>query len=37
VRVFYGRPFEVAPGDTGLSQGMAEARQRLDEIAGAAP
>jgi lysophospholipid acyltransferase (LPLAT)-like uncharacterized protein len=37
VRVLYGRPFEVAPGETGFSQGMTEARQRLDEIAGAAP
>jgi lysophospholipid acyltransferase (LPLAT)-like uncharacterized protein len=36
VRVVYGRPFEVAPGDAGLSQGMTEARERLDEIAGAA-
>jgi lysophospholipid acyltransferase (LPLAT)-like uncharacterized protein len=35
VRVVYGRPFEVAPGDAGLSRGMTEARQRLDEIAGA--
>ena len=37
VRVLYGRPFEVAPGETGFSQGMTEARHRLDEIAGAAP
>ena len=36
VRVVYGRPFEVAPGEGGFSQGMTEARQRLDEIAGAA-
>jgi lysophospholipid acyltransferase (LPLAT)-like uncharacterized protein len=36
VRVLYGRPFEVAPGDAGFSQGMTEARQRLDEIAGPA-
>jgi lysophospholipid acyltransferase (LPLAT)-like uncharacterized protein len=36
VRVLYGRPLEVGPGEAGFSQGMTEARQRLDEIAEAA-
>jgi lysophospholipid acyltransferase (LPLAT)-like uncharacterized protein len=32
VRITYGRPFEVAPGDSGLAEGLEEAAQRLDEI-----
>jgi hypothetical protein len=35
VRIIYGRPFEVGPGDSGLAGGLAEAGQRLAEIAGA--
>lgn len=34
VRIIYGRPFEVAPGDAGLAQGLADATERLEEIAG---
>jgi lysophospholipid acyltransferase (LPLAT)-like uncharacterized protein len=34
VRIRYGRPFEVAPGDAGLAEGLAEAEARLSEIAG---
>jgi lysophospholipid acyltransferase (LPLAT)-like uncharacterized protein len=34
VRVRYGRPFEVQPGDAGLAAGLAEAETRLREIAG---
>lgn len=34
VRVRYGRPFEVGPGDAGLAAGLAEAEARLGEIAG---
>jgi lysophospholipid acyltransferase (LPLAT)-like uncharacterized protein len=34
VRVRYGRPFEVAGGDTGLARGLADAEERLREIAG---
>lgn len=36
VRVIYGRPFEVAPGDAGLAHGLADAEERLREIAGPA-
>ncbi len=36
VRIIYGRPFEVAEGDDGLSRGVADALERLQEIAGAA-
>ena len=36
VRVIYGRPFEVAPGDAGLARGLADAEERLREIAGSA-
>lgn len=36
VRVIYGRPFEVAPGDAGLARGLADAEERLREIAGPA-
>jgi len=32
VRITYGRPFEVAPGDSGLAEGLEEAALRLDEI-----
>ena len=34
VTIRYGRPFEVAPGETGLAEGLAEAGRRLEEIAG---
>jgi lysophospholipid acyltransferase (LPLAT)-like uncharacterized protein len=34
VRIVYGRPFEVAPGEAGLAAGLAEAEARLREIAG---
>ena len=32
VRILYGRPFEVAPGEAGLAAGLAEAEARLGEI-----
>jgi lysophospholipid acyltransferase (LPLAT)-like uncharacterized protein len=32
VRITYGRPFEVGPGDSGLTQGLADAAARLDEV-----
>jgi hypothetical protein len=32
VRITYGRPFEVAPGNGGLAEGLEEAALRLDEI-----
>ncbi len=34
VRIVYGRPFEVAPGAAGLAAGLADAEERLREIAG---
>jgi lysophospholipid acyltransferase (LPLAT)-like uncharacterized protein len=34
VRIVYGRPFEVAPGDAGLAEGLVQAEERLREIAG---
>jgi len=34
VRIVYGRPFEVAGGETGLATGLADAEERLREIAG---
>jgi len=34
VRIRYGRPFEVAEGDAGLTAGLADAEERLREIAG---
>ena len=34
VRIRYGRPFEVAAGDAGLTAGLSEAEERLREIAG---
>lgn len=34
VRIVYGRPFEVAPGEAGLAAGLADAEERLREIAG---
>jgi hypothetical protein len=34
VRIRYGRPFEVADGDGGLTAGLREAEARLGEIAG---
>ncbi len=34
VRIVYGRPFEVAAGDAGLARGLADAEERLREIAG---
>jgi lysophospholipid acyltransferase (LPLAT)-like uncharacterized protein len=34
VRIRYGRPFEVAKGDAGLAAGLADAEERLREIAG---
>ncbi len=37
VTVRYGRPFEVAPGESGLADGLAEAERRLEEIAGVLP
>ncbi|MGH7511743.1 MAG: lysophospholipid acyltransferase family protein [Gemmatimonadales bacterium] len=37
VRIRYGRPFEVAGGEDGLAQGVADAVERLNEIAGLAP
>jgi hypothetical protein len=36
VRILYGRPFEIAAGEDGLSRGVADATERLREIAGAA-
>jgi lysophospholipid acyltransferase (LPLAT)-like uncharacterized protein len=36
IRVCYGRPFEVEPGEAGLAAGLAEAETRLAEIAGPA-
>ncbi len=36
VRILYGRPFTVAPGEEGLAAGLAEAEARLAEIAGTA-
>lgn len=32
VRIVYGRPFEVAPGEDGLAAGLQEAEARLREI-----
>jgi lysophospholipid acyltransferase (LPLAT)-like uncharacterized protein len=32
VSITYGRPFEVAPGDSGLAEGLEQAALRLDEI-----
>jgi hypothetical protein len=32
VRITYGRPFEIAPGDGGLAEGLEQAALRLDEI-----
>jgi lysophospholipid acyltransferase (LPLAT)-like uncharacterized protein len=32
VRILYGRPFEVAPGEEGLAAGLMEAETRLGEI-----
>jgi lysophospholipid acyltransferase (LPLAT)-like uncharacterized protein len=37
VTVRYGRPFEVAPGESGLADGLTEAERRLEEIAGVLP
>ena len=37
VTVRYGRPFEVAPGESGLADGLTEAEGRLEEIAGVRP
>jgi lysophospholipid acyltransferase (LPLAT)-like uncharacterized protein len=37
VTVRYGRPFEVAPGESGLADGLTEAEGRLQEIAGVLP
>ena len=34
VRILYGRPFEVAPGEDGLAAGLADAEARLREIVG---
>ena len=34
ITVRYGRPFEVAAGESGLAAGLAEAERRLEEIAG---
>jgi lysophospholipid acyltransferase (LPLAT)-like uncharacterized protein len=34
VRILYGRPFEVGPGHGGLAAGLADAEERLAEIAG---
>jgi hypothetical protein len=34
VRIVYGRPFEVAPGEAGLAAGLVDAEARLREIAG---
>ena len=34
VRIRYGRPFEVAAGEAGLAAGLADAEERLREIAG---
>lgn len=36
VRIGYGRPFEVAGGEEGLARGVADAVERLNEIAGSA-
>jgi lysophospholipid acyltransferase (LPLAT)-like uncharacterized protein len=32
VRITYGRPFEVGPGEDGLAQGLEQAVMRLDEV-----
>jgi lysophospholipid acyltransferase (LPLAT)-like uncharacterized protein len=32
IRITYGRPFEIGPGEGGIAQGMAEAGTRLGEI-----
>ncbi len=37
ITVRYGRPFEVAPGESGLAEGLTEAERRLEEIAGVLP
>ena len=37
VRIRYGRPFEVADGDGGLTAGLREAEARRGEIAGTEP
>jgi lysophospholipid acyltransferase (LPLAT)-like uncharacterized protein len=34
VRIVYGHPFEVAPGEAGLATGLADAEARLRELAG---
>jgi lysophospholipid acyltransferase (LPLAT)-like uncharacterized protein len=34
VHIRYGRPFEVGAGETGLTAGLADAEERLREIAG---
>lgn len=36
VHIIYGRPFEIAAGEEGLGRGVADAAERLGEIAGAA-
>jgi lysophospholipid acyltransferase (LPLAT)-like uncharacterized protein len=36
VQIIYGRPFDVAPGDEGFERGLADAVERLGEIAGIA-
>jgi lysophospholipid acyltransferase (LPLAT)-like uncharacterized protein len=33
VTITYGRPFEVAPGEAGLEEGLVQAAARLEEIA----
>jgi len=37
VRITYGRPFEVAPGETGLAEGLARAAEGLDEVSRTGP
>jgi lysophospholipid acyltransferase (LPLAT)-like uncharacterized protein len=37
VRITYGRPFEVAKGETGLAEGLARAAEGLDEVSRTGP
>jgi lysophospholipid acyltransferase (LPLAT)-like uncharacterized protein len=37
VRITYGRPFDIAPGDGGLAAAMTAAEAELEELAGSVP
>ena len=37
IRIAYGRPFEVAPGEAGLAEGLARAVEGLDEVSRTGP